>query len=106
MEVVAGQYLGKSGKGLLGDALMELDASVGVILDSLDQNKATEDTILHWVAHFCVRIQVRMLKTLAARNLTEVHSVSRGWICSTMLRLRFVTIVFPSLLQRPAGGSV
>lgn len=38
--------MGKSGKGLLGDALMELDASVGVILDSLDQNKATEDTIV------------------------------------------------------------
>ena len=46
LDVVTGQYAGQSGKGLLGDALMELDASVGVILDSLDQNEATKDTIV------------------------------------------------------------
>lgn len=41
------RYAGKSGaKGLLGDALMELDDSVGMVIDVLEVHGATQDTIV------------------------------------------------------------
>eukprot|EP00040_Diaphanoeca_grandis_P026651 m.149638 g.149638 ORF g.149638 m.149638 type:complete len:596 (-) comp30673_c0_seq1:57-1844(-) len=44
--VYSPKYAGKSGKGILSDALMELDDAVGRILVSLTDNGATEDTII------------------------------------------------------------
>jgi hypothetical protein len=39
-------YSGKSGKGVLGDALMELDDSVGMVMQALETNNATQSTIV------------------------------------------------------------
>jgi len=40
------QYTGKSGKGVLGDTLMELDDSVGMILAGLNDTKQRDNTII------------------------------------------------------------
>ena len=40
------EFEGKSGIGLYGDVLMELDASVGQIISTLDSNGLTENTII------------------------------------------------------------
>jgi arylsulfatase A-like enzyme len=39
-------YSGKSGKGVLGDALMELDDSVGMVIKALETNNVREKTIV------------------------------------------------------------
>ena len=43
-------YSGKSGKGVLGDALMELDASVGILLEGLDAANQRDNTIIFVVS--------------------------------------------------------
>jgi len=40
------RFAGKSGHGLRGDVLMQLDASVGALLDQLDSLKLTENTLV------------------------------------------------------------
>ncbi len=39
-------FLGKSGAGLFGDVVMELDWSVGQILDTLDKNNLSDNTLV------------------------------------------------------------
>lgn len=43
---VSKKFKGKSGAGLYGDVMMELDWSVGEIMQALDQNNLTENTIV------------------------------------------------------------
>lgn len=43
---VSKKFKGKSGAGLYGDVMMELDWSVGQIMQALDQNNLTENTIV------------------------------------------------------------
>lgn len=40
-----GDFKGKSSQGVYGDVIMELDWSVGQIMESLDENRLTENTI-------------------------------------------------------------
>jgi arylsulfatase A len=40
------EYLGKSGAGLYGDVMMEIDASVGSILAALDEAGVADDTVV------------------------------------------------------------
>lgn len=42
---VSPKHAGKSGAGLFGDVLMEIDWSVGQIMNALDQHKLAQDTI-------------------------------------------------------------
>lgn len=43
---VSDRYKGKSGKGLFADVMMEVDWSVGKVLDTLKQNKLEENTLV------------------------------------------------------------
>ena len=43
---VSDKFKGKSGRGLYGDVIMELDWSVGEILNALEDNNLTENTIV------------------------------------------------------------
>ena len=43
---VSDKHAGKSGAGLYGDVIMEIDWSVGQIMAALDRNKLTNDTIV------------------------------------------------------------
>lgn len=42
---VSGRFAGKSGQGLFGDVMMEVDWSVGQLIDTLDELKLSENTL-------------------------------------------------------------
>lgn len=47
---VSDRFKGKSGRGLYGDVLLELDWSMGEILECLKRNKIDEDTLIVWLS--------------------------------------------------------
>ncbi len=44
----ASRFRGKSGPGDVGDAMAEMDANVGRVLDAIDRLKITSNTIVLW----------------------------------------------------------